>query len=181
MFDLPSSIPSGLTHFQTAEKAKSHAWRHDHKKALALYREAMHQAQRDNADPIFLRHYTECVLESLEAMGQYQDVLSYCEEALSHYDAAPPETHLARCDVAAIHERRGINAAKAGDVDLAKISCQKACELAKVLGQQLPVAEKLLRWLQSGLHISAERISSEQERAGYFSVRSQQESMKLNA
>lgn len=181
MFELPSSIPSGLTHFQTAEKAKSHAWQHDHKKALALYREAMHQAQRDNADPIFLRHYTECVLESLEAMGQYQDVLSYCEEALSHYEVSPPETQLARFDVAAIHERRGINAAKSGNSDLAKESCEKACKLARELDQQLPVAKTLLQWLQRGLHISPERISTEQQRAGYFAVRSQQQSMTLNA
>lgn len=179
MFQIPSTVPSGLTHLQTAEKAKSYAWRHDHKKALMLYREAMHQAQTEEAEPIFLRHYTECILESLEAMEQYQDILSYCEQALEHYHSHPPESDLARCDLASIYERRAINAAKVGDTLLASEACDKACELAASIQQQLPVAEKLKQWLKSGLHISVSRISSEQKRTGYFSVRNHQ--MGVNA
>lgn len=175
MFELPSNIPSGLNHFQTAQKAKEQAWTDQHEKALTLYKEALHQAQHVHADAIFMRHYTECALESLELLGRHQEVIEYCIEARKHYDAHPPESDMAKFDYASIIERQAINQAKANDNKSALALCQQAINLAADLNTSMPMAEKLCQWLCRGLHVSAQRLVSEQKRGGYFSVYRQQQ------
>ena len=164
--DKPGSLHAGV-----AEHGKVCALRDDHVSALMHYREAMSMAVRQKAPEVVFRHYLECALESLEHMGAYSELLAYCDRAIEHYDLHPPESPLARFDLASIHQRRGVALLKQGERDAAARALDAACADARTAEARLPLAETLLRWLRARLTVSVERIGAEQARHHYFSVR----------
>ena len=80
-------------------------------------------------------------------------------------------TDLAWCDLAAIYQRRGVNLLKDGDRERAAQAFEEAVRNADRGRAKLPLSNTLLRWIRSGLHITAARIADEQRRHNYFSVR----------
>lgn len=159
-------------HLGVAEQGKVHALAGEHVKALLYYRQAMRMAGEAGAPALFSRHYMECALESLELMGAYDEVLASCEKAIDHYRENPPAQPLARVDLATFHERAGMILLKAGrDPKEARAHLQKATKGARAEGKSLPLAETLLRWVDSGLHVDAKRILAEQKRHKTLSVR----------
>ena len=74
-------------HFAVAEYGKVMALQKNHTEALRHYREAIRMAVSIKAPEVFFRHYTQCVLESLELTGTYSDVIEFCENADRHYSA----------------------------------------------------------------------------------------------
>jgi len=158
-------------HLGVAEKGKSHAVDGEHVLALTYYREAMRMAVHAKEPEIYFRHYLECTLESLELMRSYGEVLEYCDRALAHYEEHPPEHPLARRDLASIHERRGAVLIKSGETAAAREALRRAVDLARQDGGTLPLADKLLGWAARGLRVEAARVTSEQQRHGYFAVR----------
>jgi len=162
--------PPGL-HAGVAEYGKVCALRGEHVVALMHYREAMAMAIRQSAPEVVPRHYLECALESLELMGAHAEVLAYCDRAIEHYREYPPESALARFDLASIHQRRGVALLKQGDRDAAVRALEAACGLARDAQADLPLAGTLLRWVTARLTIGADRLAAEQARHLYFAVR----------
>lgn len=158
------------THHAIAERGKIHALAGDHVTAMMHYREAMSLAVKQGAPEVMFRHYMECAIESLERMGEHEEVLGYCERAILHYQDRPPAHDLARLDLASVHQRRGIALLRKGDSDGAKEALREA---QRVLGgqQALPIARALLRWLDARMHVSSARLEAELERHRYYCVR----------
>lgn len=160
-----------IDHYGIAEQGKLYALQGKHDLALLHYREAMRLAVAQQAPEVAFRHYLECSLESLERMGSYGEVLEYCDRAIGHYQAHPPQHPLAWLDLANIHQRRAVLLAKLSRNDEAKIAVADACEHARRAERKLPLCESLRRWLAGGLYLTPERIEDEQRRHQYFSVR----------
>ena len=159
-------------HMEIAEQGKVYALAAKHALALQYYRHAIHMAVQAGDPEIFFRHYLECVMESLEQMGAHVEVLAYCEKAVAFYGEHPPANLLEQRDLAHIYERQGSVLLKIGDKDGAAAAFEAALKAADGGSQALPLAQTLLRWTRSGLHVDANRVLVEQRRTHYFSVRS---------
>ncbi|WP_211227196.1 hypothetical protein [Saccharospirillum impatiens] len=174
--DKPSIPDTHAYHLGVAEAGKCCALRGDHAEALRHYREAIKLAVSARAPEVFFRHYSQCVLESLELTGSYQEVLDYCEKADQYYqtleqDAGTQRQVHAR-DHGSILERQGLIHAKLGDRQSAFESLEKARRLA---GQNtLGLTEQVIGWLQRGLHPDLARLTDAQRKHHYFSVRPDQ-------
>ncbi len=164
----PGRPRSAALHFGIAEQGKLHALAGDHEEALRHYREAIRLAVTSGAPEVCFRHYTQCVLESLEHMSAWTEILEFCERVRAHYAANPPPHELARLDLACAHEREGVVLLKRGDTAAALAALAQAREQAGP--GRLPLAEELLGWLRRGMQIDARRIEQQQRRHRYFIV-----------
>lgn len=164
----PSLPRSVALHLGIAEQGKLHAVAGDHDEALRHYREAIRLAVGSGAPEVCFRHYTQCVLESLEHMGAWGEILAFCERVRAHYAANPPPHELACLDLASTHEREGVVLLKRGDAAAAKASLALAVEHAGP--GRLPLSDELLGWLRRGMQIDARRIEQQQRRHRYFIV-----------
>lgn len=75
-------------HLQLAEAGKRHMLVGDHRAALERLRVALRHAVQHRAPGVFLHHYTECILDCLEASGDHAQALELTERALDDQDAA---------------------------------------------------------------------------------------------
>jgi len=71
-----------MIHLQIAEADKRYSLKGNHRAALERYRHALHLALQKRANPVFLYHYTECILDALEAAGEAPQALALTERAL---------------------------------------------------------------------------------------------------
>ncbi|MEX1364406.1 MAG: peptidylprolyl isomerase [Nannocystaceae bacterium] len=156
-------------HVGIAEQGKLHAIDGRHGEALRHYREAMRLAVQGDAPDVFFRHYTQCVLESLEAMEAWDEILEFCDRAEAHYEHNPPPNPLARLDLASIRERRAVVLLHREQIELAREALEQA--LNDLPPTALPLARTLHRWLGSGLRVDPRRLRQEQVRHHYFVVR----------
>lgn len=166
---MSDEVQGAALHLGIAEQGKLFALKGDHGEALRHYREALRMAMSQGSPEVFFRHYTQCVLESLEHTGAWGEILAFCERAEAHYADNPPQHELARLDLASHRERRGVVLAKAGRTDEARAALEAA--VAGAEADWLPVGRKVLQWLQRGLTIDARRIGAEQQRHAWFIVR----------
>ena len=164
----PTRPITAALHLGIAEQGKLHALAGDHGEALRHYREAIRLAVGSGAPEVCFRHYTQCVLESLEHMGAWSEILEFCERVRAHYAAHPPPHELARLDLACAHEREGVVLLKRGDPTAARAALARAVEHAGP--GRLPLAEELNGWLRRGMQIDARRIEQQQRRHRYFIV-----------
>lgn len=159
-----------ILHLGIAEQGKLLALKGDHQGALTHFREALRMAVSSQAPELFFRHYTQCVIESLEHMSAHQEVIDYCEKALEHYDGieAQDREHLAK-DRASFHERLGVQYLKLEDGEAARTELQKALNLTAS-----PLAQELLDWIARGWTITRQRLQQALQKHHYFVVRSDQ-------
>lgn len=157
-------------HLGIAEQGKLYALEGKHELALAYYREAIRLTVQAGEPEIVFRHYLECVLESLELMGSYHEVLDYCDKAIdlltSREASAQTEAELAH-----VYQRRGAVQLKSGNREAAVESFRKAVQFGGTQGLALPLAQALLGWVERGLQVDTRRVLAEQQRAHYFNVR----------
>ncbi len=163
--------PDFPLHAGLAEQGKLHALAGEHRLALAYYRQAMRLSVEAGNPEIFFRHYLECAIESLEQIGAYDEVFAYCDKAIGLYEDNPPRDDLTRFDLAHIHQRKAAVLLKAGRREGVAEALNQALALARAAGRPLPLAQRLLRWVDLGLHVEPARVEKEQRRTGYFSVR----------
>lgn len=169
-----SADPGVIIHMGIAEQGKLHALDGDHRMALVYYREAMRLATAKQAPELFFRHYLECMLESLERSGAYEEVLSYCERAFTHHRSlrpnSPEQAAFAALDLASTHQRKGVILLKQGKNDDARDALRLAVEHAKRHSLSLPLAEAVYGWLARGFRVDAQRLEQELQAKGYYSV-----------
>ncbi|SEG11188.1 tetratricopeptide repeat protein [Marinobacterium lutimaris] len=163
-------------HLGVAEAGKCFALKGDHREALRHYREAMRLAVSASAPEVFFRHYCQCVLESLELTGQFQEVIEYCEKADAYYEQissqkqAPSQLH--GRDHASILERLGLIYAKQGESEAAIACLEKARTLAG--SERLALTEQVYGWLRRGMVPDVARLTAAQRKHQYFTVRAEQ-------
>ena len=155
-------------HLGIAEQGKLLALDGAHDEALRHYQQALRLAVDAGAPEVFFRHYTQCVMESLEALGSYDGVLRFCEDADHHYQALDKDGPLFALDHGSILECLGIIRLKAGDVDAARSALRRANQLAGP--GRLPLAAQVLGWLDRGMTVSDRHLADAQRRHGYFVV-----------
>lgn len=156
-------------HLGIAEHGKVRALKGDHLEALRHYREALRLAVSSKAPEVFFRHYTQCVMESLELTGSFEDVARYCEEADKHYVDLGLDSPIHRRDHGSILERLGMVRVRAGETEKAKEALTRAVEIA---GKGvLPLADEVLGWLVKSYTVEPARLLRSQQRHEYFIVR----------
>ncbi|ATG50808.1 peptidylprolyl isomerase [Brachybacterium vulturis] len=156
-------------HLAIAEAGKVAALAGDHDTALRHYREALRMVMADRTPEVFFRHYTQCVLESLERSGSFPEVIEYCERADAHYCRFERLTAFQQRDHAAMLERLGCVLVKAGRTDDALTALHRALDIAGA--DALPLGRTLTGWLRRGLHVQTRRLTELQDRHHYFTVR----------
>jgi len=95
-----------MIHLQIAEAGKRYSLKSNHTAALERYRHALHLALQQRANPVFLYHYTECILDALEAAGEAPQALALTERALDEQQGEAGE--LGRRVRASLLQRRVI-------------------------------------------------------------------------
>lgn len=171
MTGTPRSRPAArghALHIGIAEAGKLRALAGDHTDALRHYREALRLAQAARAPEVFFRHYTQCVLESLERTGAHGEVIAFCEQAISHYDAQDATLAVHQRDKAALLERLALNRIKAGRGADAQAPLDAAMDMAAT--GDLPVARTVRDWLRRGMRPDPRRITELQAKHGYYAV-----------
>lgn len=169
MMMVPTLTDGAARHLGIAEAGKLAALAGEHDDALRHYREALRMAVAAGAPEVFFRHYTQCVLESLERSGSYAEVIEYCERADEHYRGVAHLTAFQRRDHGAMLERLGSVLAKAGRSEEALVLLTRAVDLAGATA--LPLAVALTDWLRRGLQVDVRRITELQDHHRYFTVR----------
>lgn len=159
-------------HYAIAENGKVLALRHKHNEALEHYREAIRMAVSIKAPEIFFRHYTQCVLESLELTASYAEVIEYCVNADAHYQKIEAKIPLHLKDHASTLERQGVNELKAGQDSTALTTLTRVLDLTG--DSVMPLTEELVAWLKRGLRVDKNRIVALQKKHKYFVVRADQ-------
>ena len=179
-------------HMGIAERGKMHAVNGDHQNALKYYRYAIKLTTSLKHPEIFFRHYLECILESLEHMEAYNELLEYCDKALalfgdhktlnenndknidedkaSHEEGHEEDRNLIALDIASVYLRKGIVFYKLKQLDDAKECFSLAKDALENSEHSLPLLDIFQRWLNSNLYVDAKRIQQEQNRHKYFSV-----------
>jgi hypothetical protein len=152
-----------------AEQGKIHLLDGRHGDALRHFREAIRMAVAAHAPEIFFRHYTQCVLESLELSSDYEEIIAYCRDADAHYVKIESDEPILAKDHGATLERLGIALLLTGRREEAADALRRAAERAGP--GQLPLAEALADWLRRGLSVPLPVLRQAQRRHGYFSVR----------
>lgn len=156
-------------HLGIAEQGKVCALANRHSEALQHYQEALRLAVSSGAPEVFFRHYTQCVMESLERSGELDSVLRYCDDAEAHYHTLDSPLPLVARDRAENLQRRGCVLLRQGHIDDALQSLQQAVELTAA--KALPLATELLGWARRGLTIGERQLQEAQRRHDYFIVR----------
>jgi len=160
-------------HLRIAEQGKLHALRGDFARAMGCYRIAMRLTVESGDPEAFFRHYLECLVEALEQDGSFEAVLKYCDEVESLQQRSGLKNELMRYDWAVLQQRRGVVQLKLGNREAAEAALTDAVKVATELETELPLADTLLRWSRARLHLDAGRLNDEQQRHGYYSVRTE--------
>lgn len=158
-----------LLHLGVAEQGKLYLLEGRHDEALRHFREAIRMAVAARAPEIFFRHYTQCVLESLELSGDFDEIIAFCRDADAHYAKIDSDEAILAKDHGATLERLGVallqSDRRSEAVEILKRAAQRAG------AGQLPLAEALAGWLERGLAVPTPVLRQAQRRHRYFAVR----------
>ena len=158
-----------ILHLGVAEQGKLHLLDGRHGEALRHFREAIRIAVSARAPEIYFRHYTQCVLESLELSGDYDEIISFCRDADAYYAAIDTSEPLLAKDHGALLERLGVALLLSDRREEAAEALRRACGIA---GRGvLPLAESLTQWLDRGLSVPGPVLRQAQRRHLYFVIR----------
>ncbi len=156
-------------HQAIAEQGKLYALEGNHDLACRYYKHAMQMAVQSEENHSFLKHYLECLLESLELTANYGSVTSYCDQMIGHYLNHTADPEISR-SAALLFQRKGVILLKMKQTDEAVKCLQRSQQIMEEEGKNMPLAQNLLFMVASGLQLDNQRILAEQHRNGYFIV-----------
>lgn len=157
-----------ILHLSLAEHGKMCLVKGDIGEALRHFREAIRLSVSARAPEVFFRYYTQCVLETLEKSGAYDEVLEYCARADEHYATVEQTSALLRKDHGSIVERLGVMLLLLDRRDEARDAFARAVEIAG--DRALPLSEAVHAWLLRGMVVTPERLRQQQQRHAYFTI-----------
>ncbi|WP_108446641.1 hypothetical protein [Halomonas denitrificans] len=158
-----------MRHLAIAEKGKLAALAGDHGRALELYRTALRLAGEMAAPTPFARHYTDCILESLEREGRHADALALTVAACEELERREAVSPLQRRDHATLTLRRAILLLFLGREAEADRQLERAVAIAHP--DRLALAAELQAWRRRALTITAQTLAEALSRHGYYTVR----------
>lgn len=158
-----------LRHLALVERGKQAALAGDHGLALECYRTGLRMAQALSAPPLFARHYTDCILDSLEKSGHLESALALCERACGELAALRHPSPWQQRDRATLLLRQALQLLRLERLEEADQRLEQAVALAAP--GALPLAEELRDWRARALTLRPERLDEAQSRHGYFTVR----------
>jgi tetratricopeptide (TPR) repeat protein len=162
------------THVGIAEQGKLFALDGDFDSALVYFRKAIEIALQSEESEVFMRHYVECLLESLELSGDLNPVLEYCNSVLLSLEERRQNGFQVKSEQwSEILQKKGIILLKMGRREDGLECLKKAVELMGNLGREWPLSQALLFMARSGLSLDHSRILAEQKRLNYFVVRAE--------
>ena len=154
-------------HLGIAEKGKILTLDGNYPLALHYFREAIRLCSEGEGADVFFQHYSQCVMEVLEHMSAYDEVLDYCDKVVHHLDVKV-QSDFSNKLLASTLERAGIQCLYLGDVDSARVYFDSA---QKRIGKgRLPITDRLLFWLIRGYAITKKQIVDLQKKNGYFVI-----------
>lgn len=165
----PERASPHLRHLAIAEKGKLAALAGDHGRALELYRMALRLAGEMAAPTPFSRHYTDCILESLERAGRHGDALALTVAACEELERRGTPSPLQRRDHATLSLRRAILLLFLGREDEADHQLEQAVAIAHP--GRLALAAELRAWRQRRLTLTPQTLTEALARHGYYTVR----------
>ena len=156
-----------LLHLGIAEKGKMFALQGNHKEALRHYKEAIKMTQGQEKGDIFFQLYMQYTLESLELMGAYDEVLSYCETLLSFLEGKDNNEIIIKYK-AETWQRMAIQYIYKEDHESAKEYLMFVKK--ETGGPKLPIAERVLDWINRRYNITKKQLTDLQKEHKYFIV-----------
>lgn len=158
-----------LAHLSIVERGKLAAVAGDHDMALECYRTGLRMALSLSAPGPFARHYTDCILDSLERAGRFETALSLCESASHELSEIQSPNPLQRRDHATLVLRQALLLLRLGRDKAADLRLAEAITLARP--GRLPLAEEVRAWRVRALTLTPECLDEAQTRHGYYTVR----------
>ncbi|CAA0242065.1 peptidylprolyl isomerase [Tenacibaculum maritimum] len=157
-----------MLHYRIAERGKLHALEKNYQEALRHYKEALRLTQYEKDSELFFQHYSQCVMEALEQLGSYDEVISFCKNYRAFLEGKEQSVLVKKHD-AFVSERQAIQ-------HILKEESEEAKELLLKIQQNLgkgkqPITDTLLSWLLRGYKISKNQLNKLQEKHQYFIVR----------
>lgn len=158
-----------LAHLSIVERGKLAAVAGNHDMALECYRTGLRMAQSLSAPGPFARHYTDCILDSLERAGRLEPALMLCESASHELAGIHSPNPLQRRDHATLVLRQALLLLRLGRESDADLRLAEAITLARP--GRLTLAEEVQGWRARALTLTPERLDEAQARHGYYTVR----------
>lgn len=156
-------------HYRIVENGKILSLEGNHKEALRHYKEGIRMCTQENAPEIFFQHYTQCVMESLELSGAYDEVIGYCEKTRELLKDKLEVSDFIKKNYAVTLEREAIQYLHKGEKQLA---VELFKEVQSVVGKGAqPLTDELLNWTLRGYAVSKKQIENVQRKRKYFTVR----------
>ncbi|PTX59778.1 hypothetical protein C8N46_10888 [Kordia periserrulae] len=165
-----------MLHYRIAERGKMHALDKNYKEALRHYKEAMKLTQQEKDSELFYQHYSQCVMETLELSGAYDQVISFCEN-YREFLQDKEQNVLVRKHKAFVSERQAIQHVLKEEQEEAKALLQ---DIQKDLGKgKQPITDELLGWLVRGYKVNKDQLTKLQRKHNYFIVRKESVNPKI--
>lgn len=158
-------------HVGLAEQGKIHHLAGRDTLALGYFREALKRAVNDGAAEIFFRYYMHLSLEVLEKQGHAEEVVEYCDRAISHYGEHSELDQYAAKDLVDTWQRKGICLMKIEKNGDALEAFNQAKKHAKTYGITAPLANAFLPWVSRSYTIRTEQLDRQLKDQKYFSIR----------
>lgn len=165
-----------MLHYRIAERGKMHALDKNYAEALRHYKEALKLTQKQQDSELFFQHYSQCVMESLELSGAYDQVISFCENYRAFLQEKSQDA-LVRKHNAFVSERQAIQHILREEPEEAKDLLLK---IQKDIGKgRQPITDELLNWLLRGYKIKSDQLRNLQKKHNYFIVRKESVNPKI--
>ncbi|SNR14103.1 hypothetical protein [Tenacibaculum jejuense] len=165
-----------MLHYRIAERGKMHALDKNYKEALRHYKEALKLTREQKDSELFFQHYSQCVMETLELSGAYDQVISFCENYRAFLQEKE-EDFLVQKHNAFVSERQAIQHILRGEQEEAKSLLQTT---QKNLGKgKQPITDELLNWLLRGYKVNPDQLRQLQKKHNYFIVRKESVNPKI--
>lgn len=127
-------------HLKIAEAGKKYLLKRQYPAALERFRAALQMALQTKAPPVFAQHYTDCILDALEASGAQAQALELVERALD--EQAPDVGKLGQLLRAHLQQRRVLLLFSIGREADADAALAEACALGGPILKALAEARR---------------------------------------
>ncbi|MEM6685937.1 MAG: hypothetical protein AAF617_09165 [Bacteroidota bacterium] len=165
-----------MLHYRIAERGKMHTLDKNYKEALRHYKEAMKMSQQEQDSELFFQHYSQCVMETLELSGAYDQVIEFCVNYRAFLQEKEQNV-LVRKHNAFVSERQAIQHILKEEQEEAKALLQA---IQKDLGRgKQPITDELLGWLHRGYKVNRNQLTRLQKKHNYFIVRKESVNPKI--